>query len=214
LRAELINLISGAYYWLTLNDLDQAEDCLHRGQAIARRLGSNLLDGVCLQYFGRIHFIKGNHLKACKFAEQAVAVLRKSESGMTFRGPGALGVLALTTDDKNKRLAAMQEAEALLAAGSVSHSYFNFYEDAMEACLRAGEWDEVNRFALALEDYSKDEPLPRCDFYIAWGRALAAHGRGNRDQASMAELQRLYDQAKAIGLKLTLPALETALATP
>ena len=214
LRAELINLISGAYYWVTSGDLDLAEDCLHRGQTIARRLGSNLLDGVCLQYFSRIHFIKGDNLKAYKFAEQAVDVLRKSESGMTFRGPGALGVLALTTDDKNKRLAAMQEAEALLAAGSVSHCYFNFYEDAMEACLRAGEWDEVNRLALALEDYSKDEPLPRCDFYIAWGRALAAHGRGNRDQTTMAELQRLYEQAKEIGLKLTLPALETALASP
>jgi hypothetical protein len=214
LRAELINLISGADYWITSNDLDQAEDCLHRGQAIARRLGSKLLDGVCLQFFSRIHFIKGDNLKACKFAEQAVELSRESESGMTFRGPGALGVLALTTDDKDQRLAAMQEAEALLAAGSVSHSYFNFYEYAMEACLRAGEWDEVNRFALALEDYTKEEPLPRCDFYIAWGRALAAHGRGNRDQASMAELQRLYEQAKGIGLVLTLPALETALASP
>jgi hypothetical protein len=30
----------------------------------------------------------------------------------------------------------------------------------------------------------------------------------------MAELQRLYEQAKEIGLKLTLPALETALASP
>jgi class 3 adenylate cyclase/tetratricopeptide (TPR) repeat protein len=211
LRAELINLISGAYYWLTSNNLDQAEDCLHRGQIIARRLGSNLLDGVCLQYFGKIHFLRGNNLEACRFAEEAVDLLRKAESGMTFRGPGALGVLALTTDDKTKRLAAMQEAEALLAAGSVSHSYFNFYEDAMEACLRAGEWDEVDRFALALENYTKNEPMPRCDFYIAWGRALAAHGRGKRDQETMDELQRLYDQAKEIGLKLTLPALEAAL---
>ena len=84
----------------------------------------------------------------------------------------------------------------------------------MEACLRAGEWDEVNRFALALEDYTKDEPMPRCEFYIAWGRALAAHGRGNRDQASMAELQGLHDQAREIGLALSLPALETALASP
>jgi class 3 adenylate cyclase/tetratricopeptide (TPR) repeat protein len=214
LRAELLNLISGAIYWVTLDDLEQAEDCLQRGQTIARRLGSNIFEGVCFQYLGRILFIKGDNLKACKFAQQAVDVLRKSESGMTFRGPGALGVLALTTDDKTTRLAAMQEAEALLAAGSVSHSHLNFYEDAMEACLRAGEWDEVNRFALALEDYTKDEPMPRCEFYIAWGRALAAHGHGNRDQACMAELQGLHDQAREIGLALSLPALETALASP
>ena len=138
--------------------------------------------------------------------------MRESESGMTFRGPGAYGVIALTTDDKSKRLMAMRQAEALLAEESVSHNYFNFYEDAMDASLRVEEWDEVNRFALALEDYTKSEPMPRCDFFIARGRALAAHGRGERDQATMNELQRLYDQAKEIGLKLTLPALKIALA--
>jgi len=214
LRAELINEIVGSYYWITLGEIDKADDCLDRAQTLARRLGSRLLEGVCLQYLGRVNFIKGDLQQACKFAEKAVEVLRDSESGMTFRGAGALGVLALTTDDKKKRLAAMQQAESLLAAGSVSHNYFNFYEYAMEACLRAGEWDEVNRFALALENYTKEEPMQRCDFYIAWGRALAAHGRGERDPKTMAELKRLYDQAREIGLKLTLPALKTALTSP
>jgi tetratricopeptide (TPR) repeat protein len=214
LRAEMINLIVGSFYWTSLGELDKAEDCLQRCQTLSQRLGSRLLEATCLQYLGRVNAFKGDNVRACKLAEEAVEMLQESESGMSFRGPGALGVLALSTDDKSKRLVAIQRAEDLLAAGSVSHNYMNFYEDVMEASLHAGEWDAVNRFALALEDYTKDEPMPRCDFYIARGRALAAHGRGERDQATMVELQRLYDQAKEIGIKLALPALETALATP
>jgi class 3 adenylate cyclase/tetratricopeptide (TPR) repeat protein len=214
LRAEMINMIFGSLYWTSLGELDKSEDCLHRCQSLSQRLGSRLLEATCLQYLGRVNTYKGDNVRAYELAEKSVEMLQESESGMTFRGPGALGVLALSTDDKSKRLVAIQRAEDLLAAGSVSHNYMNFYEDVMEASLHAREWDAVNRFALALEDYTKDEPMPRCDFYIARGRALAAHGGGNRDQTTMADLQRLYEQAKEIGLKLTLPALETALASP
>jgi len=137
--------------------------------------------------------------------------LRESESGMSFRGPAALGVLALVSDDPELRKASLAEAEALLASGSISHNYFNFYEDGMEAALRRGEWDLVERYAQALEDYTRDEPLPRCDFFIARGRTLAAHGRGKRDEATMAELKHLYDEASRVGLKLILPSIEAAL---
>ena len=65
----------------------------------------------------------------------------------------------------------------------------------------------------ALQDYAAAEPLGRNDFVIARGRALAKHGRGNRDQATIDELQRLYEEAEKVGLKLALPALKTALAS-
>jgi len=50
--------------------------------------------------------------------------------------------------------------------------------------------------ALALQDYAAAEPLRRNDFIIFRGRALANYGRGNRDQATIDELQRLYDEAE------------------
>jgi len=214
LRAEMINQVGGAYYWVNAGELDKAEQCLLRSQYLSRRLGSQLIEGVCLQYLSRIKLIKDEKSEACKLANEAVKVLRESESGMTFRGPAALGILALTSDDQDLRKAYRAEAEELLAAGSVSHNYFNFYEDGMEAALREGEWDLVERYAQSLEDYTRDEPLPRCDFFIARGRALAAHGRGNRDEATMTELKRLYDEATRVGLKLVLPSLEAALALP
>jgi len=81
----------------------------------------------------------------------------------------------------------------------------------MTACLQIADWDGVDRYAKALEDYICAEPVPRSNFFIARGRALAIYGRGKRDAQTMAELQRLSDEAKRTGLIFTLPALETAL---
>jgi hypothetical protein len=89
-----------------------------------------------------------------------------------------------------------------------------FYEDAMESCLQMTQWDEVDRYAQALENYTRAEPLPRCAFFIARGRALAAYGRGNRDQNTMLELKRLHDESKQIGLKSMLRGLEATLESP
>ena len=45
---------------------------------------------------------------------------------------------------------------------------------------------------------------------IAWGRALAAWGRGTRDADLASELKRLRDVAVGTGLVLAAPDLERA----
>ncbi len=82
----------------------------------------------------------------------------------------------------------------------------------MDACLRSGDWDEVERYAAALEEFTRPEPLPSSDFFIARGRALAAFGRGSRDDATMQNLRCLRDEAERVGLKTGLSALDEALA--
>ena len=82
----------------------------------------------------------------------------------------------------------------------------------MEACLQIEDWDAVERYAAALEDYTRPEPLPRSDFFIARGRALAAHGRGQRDSEMLGELERLSAEAGRVGFAIALPELESALA--
>ena len=132
---------------------------------------------------------------------------------MIFFGPVALGALALSEDDLSTRRAALDEAEAYLAADSVGHNYLNFYEDAMEACLRTEEWNEVERYAQALEDYTLAEPMPRSKFFVARGRTLADYGRGNRDGAVIQQLQRLHDDAERARLRPPILALEEALSS-
>jgi hypothetical protein len=93
----------------------------------------------------------------------------------------------------------------------VSHNHLWFYHFAMEAALSATDWSSVDRYAAALEDYTRAEPLPLSDFFIARGRTLAAFGGGRRDAALTAELVRLRHDADHFGLRIALPALDTAL---
>ena len=91
----------------------------------------------------------------------------------------------------------MEEGEQILRSGAVSHNHFWFYRDAMDTSLRVGEWDSVERFAASLEAFTRPEPLPWSDFFIAHGRTLAAFGRGKRDERTFSELRRLRDEGKA-----------------
>ena len=101
----------------------------------------------------------------------------------------------------------------MLQRDSLSHNYLAFYPDALEACLDSAQWDEAERYAQALEDYTRAEPLPQSEFFVAQGRALAAFGRGSRDNATIGELQRLLEEAKRVGLRVAIPALEKALSS-
>jgi hypothetical protein len=157
--------------------------------------------------------LRGDRDRARKLTLEGIAILRESESGMTFGGPIALGILALAAEDPGQCHKALAEAEAIVDAGSGGHDYLNFYEDAMEACLQIEAWDEVDRYAKALQSYTRSEPLPRSDYFIARGRALAAHGRGNRDGDTLAELQRLSVEAVTNGLNMSLRSLALALET-
>ena len=154
--------------------------------------------------------VYGKMVAAGEWRDYGISMLRESESDMTFGGPIALGILALAADNEAQCYAALSEAEALLDAGSVGHNYLNFYEDAMEACLQISAWNEVDRYAQALEDYTRPEPLPRSDYFIERGRRLAAFGRGDRDDVLLKRLQELGTAAEKNGFHLSRRALDAA----
>ena len=74
------------------------------------------------------------------------------------------------------------------------------------------EWEDAERYAQALDDFTRAEPLPWTGFYIARARALAAFGRGEHGEVRVAELRRLRDEAVGIGLNSALPLIDEALA--
>ena len=141
---------------------------------------------------------------------QALTISR--ETARAFTTGKLLGALAWAmAGDTVTREAALNEGEEVLREGAISHNYFWFYRFAMEALITVNDWDRVERYATAFEDYTREEPLGWTDFFIARGRALAAFGRGKRDDATVQELQRLRDFARRAGLETALPELETAL---
>jgi hypothetical protein len=105
----------------------------------------------------------------------------------------------------------LTEGEEILRNGAVGHNHLWFYVHAMQACVNNGEWDEATRYAESLQTYTQTERLPWADFFIDWGRALAAHGRHPQNHV-MCELRRLRDEAERFGMRTALPSIERALA--
>lgn len=210
LRAEMVALEAGAYL-ADIGNVAEGKAWLEARLSIARRLGAPAFEASALAHLGNIAVKEGHRLEAEELARKAIDILQGSYSSLRFWGPYALGTLALATDDSDCRRVALEEGEDLLQGDCLSPNYFWFYRDAMEVSLRIEAWDEVERYADALDEYTSAEPLPWCDFYIARGRALAAFGRGQRDSATMQALQRLYDEAKHVGLETAVSALQKVL---
>ena len=122
-----------------------------------------------------------------------------------------LSIFALSCDDPDEGSRALHEGEEILRGDCVGHNYFAFFRTAVEASLQWQDWDGADRYASALEDYCRPEPLPRCDYYIARGRALAEFGRAGQSDELVARLIALRQQANDIGLLAAVPALDSAL---
>ena len=196
---------------IDMGEFVDAEDQLNKALACARDLKARRFESHYLCDLGKIAEAQGKHADALKLVEQALEICR--ETGMNYIGPAILAFLALITDDSDTRQRALDEGENLLRQGCVSHNYFWFYRDAMEVCLNTRDWDAMERYAAALEEYTRPEPLPWSDFFIARGRALSAFGQGQRAEELVAELRDLRSQAQRTGLKLAQRALEDALET-
>jgi class 3 adenylate cyclase/tetratricopeptide (TPR) repeat protein len=190
-------------------DFAEAQANVERAIALARQLGARRFEAEGLGFLAAVEAARGRRSRAARVVREALAISR--ETGMAYFGPCLLGWLALHTDDAAERRAALAEGEALLAAGSVSHNYIFFYHAAIEAALAVEDWAAAERYAAALEDYTRPEPLPWADFIGARGRALAAWGRGERDAVAAERLRALREQAESAGLRSAVVAIEAAL---
>jgi hypothetical protein len=143
--------------------------------------------------------------------ERALAVSRAT--GLSFVGPWILGQLALVVDDPKRRRDALEEGERILQTGAPAHNHFWFYTFAIEVAVASGSWAEAERYAAALEAYTSAESTLWSQFFATWGRLLAAHGRGARDEVTRSRLAALRHQAAEIGFRFALPPLQAALAS-
>ena len=71
---------------------------------------------------------------------------------------------------------------------------------AVDVSLRDRNWSEAERYAAALEDLSRPEPWPRCEFVVRQARALAGYGRGGRDPRLLTELAAMREECRSFGL--------------
>ena len=208
-RAAIIAQSSCYIGLLAMGEYLRARSHVERAKELIRKIGARRFMARALQYEGKIALCEGHKDKALATFHEALAISR--ETGIQYVGPSLLADIALATEDVEERRAALAEGEALLRNGGVGHNYFEFYGVAIDTSLKSRNWEEAERYAAALEDYTRQEPLSLCDFLIARARALAAVGRGRWDAEITTELQRLRAEAERIGLTTALPALDEAL---
>jgi hypothetical protein len=152
---------------------------------------------------------EGRRAEALEALEASVSLARRVSVG--FLAPRILGYYSMITDDDDARTRALDESEEMLRAGSLGHNFLGFHRYAIDACLRAEDWDRMERHAGALEAYTQAEPLPSSDFFIARGRALAALGRAPNNSTALRELERLRHEADRVGLMAPVSAIDRAL---
>ncbi|MGI9391783.1 MAG: adenylate/guanylate cyclase domain-containing protein [Boseongicola sp.] len=210
-RAEIIAQLSCFICFFAMSELDQARHHVDRAKELIEIIGARRFMARAVQYEGKIENWDGNKAKALVCLRGALEISR--DTSIQYAGPSILADIAFVTDDPAERAAALKEGEELLAKGSLSHNYFEFYGSAIDISLKWKDWDNAERYVDALEDYTRLEPLALCDLLIARGRTLAAFGRGQHDDKAVCELQRLRDEARHMGLKVALPLLDEALAS-
>jgi hypothetical protein len=192
-----------------MGDLDGARRHATASRELVRQLGAWRFECEYLSQLGVAAIYEGDRKEAERLLRDSVA--SAEETGFDYLGPLILGALAWACADPNERRAALERGEAALDAEAISHNHLWFYRYGMEAGLEMDDWPRVERYAAALEDYTRAQPLPWADFFIARGRALAAFGRGAGDAHVMAEIARLREAAEEVGFKIAIPALDAAL---
>jgi len=195
-----------------LHDLAQwqrAAEHVEPALQCARELKARRFEGEALSLRAELHRVAGRRREAQHDIEAALAISR--ETGMAYLGACYLGTLARVTDDTVVFEQALAEGDALLAAGAVSHNYYLFRRDAIDACLERGLWQMAAGHAAALDAYASREPSPFTAFVVARARALVACGNGSGDAALLGELQRLQADGLSHGYLHALPAIEVAI---
>ncbi|MCZ6556583.1 MAG: AAA family ATPase, partial [SAR324 cluster bacterium] len=210
-RAEILGRLSTARTLVEQGKMAEADTEIELGLQVVEALGASRFKPFFAIFQARSRLAQqAGHAQVTKLVEEAVQLSRST--GVEFIGPWVLSTLALVSNDPARSLSALEEGQAVLDSGCVGHNYLAFYRDAMEVGLRGQDWEGVERYAAALEEYTRPEPLPMSDFFIARGRALATAGQGTREEGLTQQLQQLREQAAQAGFTLALPAIEEALA--
>ncbi len=208
-RAVLQSSIGAAQTAIDLCQLDRALHYIERVMEISDRSGLRRFEARALGLRAKVSIEQGRRADAAAHARRARDI--SQETGPKYCGPAVAAVLIRATNNPDEAAEAIEQAERLLVEGCVGHNYFEYYLEMIEYALEGKRWDDVERHCRALEDYTRSEPLPRTDYFIARGRGLAAFGRGQRDKTTARELQRLRDEGARVGLAIALPAIDRAL---
>ena len=208
-RAELNAAAACLFAATELSDWSTADEYAAYVRTLGERLGSVRFSQEAIAFHSLSLKANGRSDEALSMINGAISAAR--ELGLSFGGPRMLGHFVRIASDPEQQDRALAEAEAVIEGGCVGHNHPFFYRDAIEVMIGRGDWDEVNRYADALAKFAEGETLPWSNLYIARARGLAAMQRDGTKSETIADLNRIRDEARSLGLVSAIPAIESAL---
>ena len=208
-----VEILSRAILGLTMQHRGDWRSALSQSQrslALARYMKSPRFEAEELLSQAMAIGGLGDRAAALKLLDEAFEVSKRS--GLAYTGPWILGAIAYFADDADRRRRALAEGERLLGPDCVSHNFLHFYPFAIDAADRAGDWDEMTRYADALAYYGREEMFRWIDFFARRGRVLADHRRGMRDETRRKTMLTLIGDGTDAGYLDAVRNLERAVA--
>jgi class 3 adenylate cyclase/tetratricopeptide (TPR) repeat protein len=204
-RAEIIAHYAACNVFRSTGEFARVKIHAERALVLARQLGARRFEAVSLNDLAMVARAEASSAEAMDLLHRALTISR--ETGVGFVGPWILGHLAVTTEDPVERQTALTEGEEILRKGAVGHNHLWFFRYAIDASLHSQDWEGAERYSAALEDYARPEPLPWANFFVRYGRAVAAHGRCPTGQEATRQLDEILAKAERLGIGPALGAL-------
>ncbi|MBT3991633.1 MAG: AAA family ATPase [Rhodospirillaceae bacterium] len=212
LRGEMIARGScAAKFFYDMGDYKEAQSQCEHALGIAQKLSAHRFEPINQVILAKVLALHGDFEGALKMATEAVATSR--ETAFRYTGPMALGALCTVLDDPDKIYAAFSEAEETLKEECVGHNYIWFYRDAIEVCLRLQDWEKMEEYAQAAEEYTREEPLPWMEIIVARGRALSELYQNPRDPSSIEKVKKVKADILDRKFLSLMPRIEEALSS-
>lgn len=210
LRSELISLLGLTSGLLLQGNIQERRALGKQAMQLARQLGARRFHAECLGILASTMASNEDRLEGLRLAEEGLQLSR--DIGMSYCGASLLGILARLTTDRAQRAEALAEGERLLAAGCVSHSYFEFYHHAIEVSIEQSAWSAARRYANALASYTADEPLPPTSLQSERACLLADVGENVITPQTRPALESVRERCHQMKSVALIPAIDEALA--
>ena len=144
-------------------------------------------------------------------AGDGTPTLMRQDDGIHFSRAGADRAAAAVL--AHEALEILDEAgfKAMLAGGCVSHSYLEFYQQAIEISIEQSNWPAARRYANELAAYTAEEPLAPTTLQCDRARLLADVGENVVTSQTHDALREVRERCRRMNALALMPAVDAAL---
>ena len=209
LRSELISSVCLTAGLILRGQREERRKMASEALQLAKQLGARRFYAECLGIVASTMTAPEDRTEGLRLVEESLQLSR--EIGMSYCGASLLGVLARLTPDPARRAAALAEGEMLLAGGCVSHSYLEFYQQAIEISIEQRDWRAARSYANELAAYTAEEPLAPTTLQCDRARLLADVGENVVTSQTHGALQEVRERCRQMNALALMPAVDEAL---